>query len=49
MEKKAEKIILIKTEPKLHDDYRAFCKRMGYNMSQRIRNFIDQELKSEKV
>ncbi len=49
MEEKKEKLFLVKTDQKQHDDYKALCKRMGYNMSQRIRNFIDQELKNEKV
>lgn len=45
--KTQEKIFLIKADPKLHKDYKEFCKKMGYNMSQRIRNFIEEELKQK--
>lgn len=48
MEKK-EKSFLIRLDEKLHDKYKKLCKDKGYNMSQRIRNFIETEIKNEKT
>jgi hypothetical protein len=32
----------------MHDEYRALCKEHGLNMSQRFRNFINEEIKELK-
>jgi hypothetical protein len=41
------KQLLIKIEEDLYAAYKELCKTKGYNMSQRIRNFIETELKDE--
>ena len=41
------KQLLIKIEGELYESYKKLCKDNGYNMSQRIRNFIETELKNE--
>ena len=46
--KKKEKQLLVKLEEQMLLDYKVFCKINGYNMSQRIRNFIERELKDGK-
>ena len=46
---KKEKTFLIRLEGKIHDEYKNLCKQKGYNMSQRIRNFIETEIKNEKI
>ena len=48
MEKKQIVTILIRLEDKLRDEYRALCKEHGLNMSQRFRNFINEEIKELK-
>lgn len=46
---KKEKTFLIRLDKKLHNEYKKICKEKGYNMSQRIRNFIETEIrKNEK-
>jgi predicted DNA-binding protein len=40
------KQLLIKIEEELYESYKKLCKDKGYNMSQRIRNFIETELKN---
>lgn len=45
---KKEKTFLIRLNQELHDKYKKLCKDKGYNMSQRIRLFIETELKDEK-
>jgi predicted DNA-binding protein len=44
--KTKEKTFLIRLEEDLHKQYKELCKSKGYNMSQRIRNFIEKELKN---
>lgn len=46
---KKEKTFLIRLEEKIHDEYKKLCKEKGFNMSQRIRNFIETEIKNEKT
>lgn len=46
---KKEKTFLIRLEEEIHDEYKKLCKEKGYNMSQRIRNFIETEIKNEKI
>ena len=48
MEKKQIVTILIRLEDKLRDEYRDLCKKHGLNMSQRFRNFINEEIKELK-
>lgn len=45
---KKEKQLLIKLEWEMLNEYKKLCKLNGYNMSQRIRNFIRKELENEK-
>lgn len=40
-----EKTFLIRVDETLHTEYKELCKNHGLNMSQRIRNFIQQEIK----
>ena len=47
--KTKEKTFLIRIEEEIHNDYKTLCKENGYNMSQRIRNFIENEIKELKV
>lgn len=42
------KQILVKIESELYQSYKNLCKEKGYNMSQRIRNFIENDLKNGK-
>jgi hypothetical protein len=42
-----DKQLLIKIENELYTAYKELCKTKGYNMSQRIRNFIETELKDD--
>ena len=42
-----KKSILINLEEDTYDKYKKLCKEKGLNMSQRIRNFIKNELKNE--
>ena len=42
---KKEKSILIRVEYEKHVEYKKLCKKNGLNMSQRFRNFIDNEIK----
>jgi len=44
---KKEKTLLIRLDEELHNKYKKLCKIKGYNMSQRIRNFIEKEIKNE--
>ena len=49
---KKEKAIIIKLDEKTHNEYRELCKKNGFNMSQRLRNFIEKEmneLKSKEI
>lgn len=41
------KQLLIKVETELYNAYKELCKTKGFNMSQRIRNFIEIEIKNE--
>lgn len=43
-----EKNLNIKINGELRDNYRSFCEEMGFCPSKRIRNFIEQELKTKK-
>lgn len=43
MEKK-EKTILIRLDKNTYAEYRKICKKHGFNMSQRFRNFINNEI-----
>jgi len=43
-----EKSILIRIDEKIYDDYKDLCKKKGYNMSQKIRNFIIKELEKDE-
>jgi antitoxin component of RelBE/YafQ-DinJ toxin-antitoxin module len=42
---KKEKTFLIRVDEDLHTEYKKLCKKYGFNMSQRIRNFIEEEIK----
>jgi hypothetical protein len=42
------KQIILKLEETIYESYRNLCKSKGYNMSQRIRNFIEKEILNEK-
>ncbi len=46
--KTKEKTFLIRVEQTIHNDYKDLCKENGFNMSQRIRNFIINEIKELK-
>ena len=46
---KTEKTFLLRLDEYLHNQYKKMCKEKGYNMSQRLRNFIENELKNEKI
>lgn len=46
---KKEKSILIKLSEEQYNEYRNFCKEHGFNMSQRFRNFINEELKKQII
>jgi hypothetical protein len=41
---KKEKTIIIRIEESLFVKYKEICKINGYNMSQRIRNFLEKEI-----
>jgi antitoxin component of RelBE/YafQ-DinJ toxin-antitoxin module len=43
---KKEKSILIRLDETLYLQYKKLCKENGFNMSQRFRNFINEELKT---
>lgn len=43
---KKEKTFIIRLDEGLHNTYKKMCKVKGYNMSQRIRNFIKDEIKN---
>ena len=43
-----EKKLLIRLEKDLHEKYKKLCKEKGYNMSQKIRNFIEKELQNNE-
>lgn len=43
---KKEKTLLIRVDEELHAEYKKLCKHHGLNMSQRIRNFIESEIKN---
>ena len=43
---KKQKQLLIKISPEILKTYKTLCEKMGYNMSQRIRNFIETEIKN---
>ena len=45
---KKEKQLLVKIDEEMLLEYKVFCKNNGYNMSQRIRNFIEKEIKHGK-
>ena len=40
-----KKNLIIRIDQELLDVYRSLCKKMGFNMSQKIRNFIHDEIK----
>jgi ribosomal protein L37E len=42
-----EKTIIIRLEEDLHNKYKKLCKENGYNLSQRIRNYILNEIKNK--
>ena len=47
MEKtKKTKTILIRAEEDILNEYKVLCKKHGLNMSQRFRNFINEEIKT---
>ncbi len=41
---KKEKTIIIRVEENLFRKYKEICKTNGYNMSQRLRNYIKLEI-----
>ena len=41
---KKEKTILIRIDETQHTEYKTLCKKHGLNMSQRFRNFIENEI-----
>lgn len=41
---KKDTTLLIRLEKKQHNEYKKLCKKHGLNMSQRFRNFIDNEI-----
>jgi hypothetical protein len=43
---KKEKTIIIRVEEDLFTKYKEICKINGYNMSQRLRNYIESEIKN---
>ena len=45
---KKETSILIRLETDSQTEYKSLCKKHGNNMSQRIRNFIEKEVKELK-
>ena len=45
---KKDTSILIRLETDSQIEYKDLCKQKGYNMSQRIRNFIEQEVQELK-
>jgi hypothetical protein len=45
---KKEKTIIIRVEEDLFTKYKEICKTNGYNMSQRLRNYIESEIKSNE-
>jgi len=48
MEKNKVKGFLFKIEESSLEEYKLLCKKNGLNMSQRIRNFINEEIKKLK-
>jgi hypothetical protein len=46
---KKEKTFLLRLDESLYDQYKKLCKEKGYNISQKLRNFIENELKNEKI
>ena len=46
---KKTKTILIRIEEDTHTEYKKLCKKYGFNMSQRFRNFIEKEIKDLKT
>lgn len=46
---KKEKTILIRLDEESQMEYKKLCKKHGLNMSQRIRNFIESEIKNLTV
>jgi antitoxin component of RelBE/YafQ-DinJ toxin-antitoxin module len=42
---KKDKTLLIRLEKEKHIEYKNLCKKHGLNMSQRFRNFINNEIK----
>jgi antitoxin component of RelBE/YafQ-DinJ toxin-antitoxin module len=40
-----DKRILVKLDDETHKTYKTICNKNGFNMSQRIRNFINSEIK----
>jgi predicted DNA-binding protein len=49
MMRKTDKTMLIIIPIELHKEYKELCKNEGFNMSQRIRNFIESEISRVKV
>ena len=47
MNKIEKRQLIIKIETDILTRYKNLCKTKGFNMSQRIRNFIEKELKNE--
>ena len=43
---KKGKTIIIRLEEDLFTKYKEICKTNGYNMSQRLRNYIETEIKN---
>jgi ribosomal protein L37E len=44
---KKEKTIIIRVDESLFMKYKEICKINGYNMSQRLRNYIEGEIKKD--
>ena len=44
-----KKTLLINITKDLHTRYKKLCKEEGWNMSQRIRNFIQAEINNSKI
>ncbi len=43
---KKEKSILIRLEEQTYQQYKLLCKEHGFNMTQRVRNFIKNEIEN---
>lgn len=44
-----DKTVIFRLSKEKYDRYKNMCKKQGFNMSQRFRNFIDEELNKEII